>query len=243
MKTKISEEIHHFSNLPHIWWGARTRAGQKRYDNKLALLLQLYDLSRPVKILEIGCGDGEFTKRIVRNIGRNSRIIATDITPTVIKRAYASIKDARVSFLVDNAESMRFGPQTFDIVCGISILHHINLMKALREIYRVLKKGGVIFFTEPNFLNPHIFLGLHIPYLRRIMEFSRHEKAFIRWQLERSISDAGFVNVSVANYDFLHPSTPQPLIGFVERFGKILEHTPFFKEFSGSLSVVARKQV
>ena len=68
---------------------------------------------------------------------------------------------------------MSFKNKSFDIVCGISILHHVNTKKTLQECYRVLKDGGRLFFTEPNLLNPIINITTNIKPLRKVMEYSR----------------------------------------------------------------------
>lgn len=235
---RIKNEIKHFSNLEHIWWGAKTPAGQRRYDNKAEILKKICSPKKGAKILEIGAGDGEFTQRLAK---LSCTIVAIDITPRVVEKGEERIKKNNVKFLVDNAEAMQFKDNSFDIVCGISILHHINSKKALKEAYRVLKPGGQLFFTEPNLINPHIYLGLHIPYMRKRMEFSLDETALIRWEVTDLLNEIGYSEVSVTNFDFLHPKTPISMIHFVEKISSILEKTPIIKEISGSMIVWARK--
>lgn len=238
MQNRVKQEIKHFSNLEHIWWGAKTIAGQKRYDNKAKLFKKYCRPARNEKILEIGCGDGEFTKRIANE---KLRIIATDVTPTVIKRAKNNLDYDGVSFSVDNAEGLSFTDRTFDVVCGISILHHLNTYNALEEAYRVLKTGGQLFFTEPNLLNPVVFLGLNLSFLRKRMEFSPDETALLRWTITDMLKKIGFRKVEVRNYDFLLPHTPPPLINVVMKLSDQLEKIPIVKEFSGSLVIYAVK--
>lgn len=235
---RIKNETEHFSRLEHIWWGAKTLAGQKRYDSKLERFKNICKPQKGQKILEIGCGDGEFTKRLVK---LNLQVIATDITPKVIEKGKKGLKRNNLKFLLDNAEKMRFSNNCFDIVCGISILHHINPNKTLKEIYRVLKPGGQLFFTEPNLFNPHIYAGLHIGWLRKKMEFSPDETALIRWNISRLLKKIGFQKINVINYDFLHPKTPSSLIGITEKISNFLEKLPLVKEISGSLIVWAKK--
>lgn len=238
---RVNNEIRHFSTLKHIWWGARTKAGQRRYDNRFLIFKKLCKPNKDNTILEIGCGDGEFTKRLA---DLPSKIVGTDITPKVIARAkrYFNTKIYRkVSFKADNAEKMSFSNNSFDIVCGISILHHIDTNKALKESFRVLKRGGSIFFSEPNLINPNIYLGLNVPYLRRKMEYSNNETALIRWNVEAILKSIGYRYVHVINYDFLHPLTPICLADIVEKIGKLIEKTPLIKEISGSLLIYAKK--
>lgn len=235
---RIENEIKHFSDLEHIWWGAKTVAGQRRYDNKLSEMVKKLQIKKGAKILEIGCGDGEFTKRLV---SIDAKITAIDITPLVVERGRKTIKNKNVRFLVDDAETMSFPSNTFDIVCGISILHHVNIQKALQEAFRILKKGGQIFFTEPNLLNPHTYAGLHIEFIRKRMEFSPDENALVRWKVNSILKIIGFREHQVRNYDFLHPKTPKSWIKAVENLSKILERTPLIKEISGSLIIWAKK--
>ena len=237
-KIRNREEIEHFTNLEHIWWGAKTPAGQKRYDYKFDLLYKLCKLKPNVKILEIGCGDGEFTKRLTK---LNAQIIATDLTPEVISRAKRKYVFKNVKFEVANAENLIYKSGTFDLVCGVSILHHLDSEKALKECKRVLKRSGYIFFTEPNLINPHTFLGLRLPYLRTRMEFSPGERAFLRWELKEQLKKVGFRKVDIRNYDFLHPNTPKKFISFVKQTSNFIEKVPIIKEISGSLSIFAVK--
>lgn len=236
--SKNKREIKHFSDLEHIWWGARTKAGQKRYDYKYKKLKKYCKPSKDFRVLEIGAGDGEFTRRISKS---NFNIIATDITPVVVERGKKLLRRKNVKFKIENAEKLSFRDGSFDLICGVSILHHINIEKSLKEMFRVLKRGGQIFFTEPNLLNPNIFIGLNTPRLREKMEYSPDETALIRWKVRKMLKDIGFLEVKVVNYDFLHPLTPPKYIDLVSHIGEILEKTPLIKEISGSLIVWAKK--
>ncbi|OGG15282.1 hypothetical protein A2875_00625 [Candidatus Gottesmanbacteria bacterium RIFCSPHIGHO2_01_FULL_46_14] len=238
MVKRTKQEIEHFSNLGHIWWGAKTVAGQKRYDSKARLFRKYCRPKKAWVVLEIGCGDGELTKRIADG---KIKITATDVTPTVINRAKNSLKLPRVEFTVKNAEKLDYDDNSIDVVCGISILHHLNTEKALEEAYRVLKPDGRLFFTEPNLVNPLVFLGLNLYYLRKKMEFSPGETALLRWNLSSMLKRIGFRKVVVKNYDFLFPLTPPRWVNMVSRLSDILEVIPLVKEMSGSLLIYAVK--
>lgn len=241
MQKRHLREIKHFTKLDHVWWGLKTVAGQRRYDNKIKLFKKFCKNRKNIKILEVGCGNGEFTKRLVKILKPSSKLIAIDITPRLIQKGEETVKNQNLLFKLEDIESMTFTKESFDIVCGISILHHVDFKKAFREIYRVLKRDGEIFFTEPNMLNPNILLGLHLPFLREKMEFSPDETALIKWQILNCLKEIGFRNTQVKNYDFLHPKTPRQLISIVEKLGNFIEKLPILKEFSGSLIIYARK--
>lgn len=76
-----------------------------------------------------------------------------DISDVAIKRArqnYGEFAD----FHVMDAHKMEFESNTFDLIVGRAILHHLDWEIAIREIKRVLKPGGVALFMEPLGDNP-----------------------------------------------------------------------------------------
>jgi len=54
----------------------------------------------------------------------------------------------RTDFSVQTAERLNYPDETFDVVAGIDILHHVEVEPALRETRRVLKPGGIAVFRE-----------------------------------------------------------------------------------------------
>ncbi len=158
-----------------------------------------------------------------------------------MKACQKKIKIKNVKFRIEDSNSLSFKSNSFDVVCGISILHHVETEKTLQECFRVLKKGGCIFFTEPNLLNPHILLGLNIPWMRRKMQYSDDETALLKWKIEKMLKQLKYKKVLVENYDFLHPKTPRKIIPYLEIAGEYLEKIPIIKEISGSLIIYAVK--
>ncbi len=120
-------------------------------------------------------------------------------------------KDAtgdKVRYVLGNAETLPFKNGILDAIFGISVLHHLNLERTLKEMVRLLRKGGKVFFTEPNMLNPHVFLIKNVGFIKRYYNEVPHETAFFRWSLRRHFELDGFSNVSVENFDFIHPALP-----------------------------------
>lgn len=237
----VRSEQSHFSKQKNIWQWATTKAGKKRYDNRLNLFKQYCHPQKNELILEIGCGDGEFTQRLV---GLGATLIASDITFEVLKRAAGKgefLKAGNICFEMDDAESLSIKDNSLDFVSGISILHHLDYRKALKECHRVLKEGGQIFFSEPNRLNPITLTLFSMPILRKVIEASPNEQALLRWEVKKYLVDIGFKEIKVLNNDFLFPWIPDFSINAVEWLGRILEKTPLVKEISGSLIIHAIK--
>lgn len=103
--------------------------------------------------LEIGAGTGYFSLNLASQ-GLIKNLTATDISPGMLKSLAktAETLGVPVKTVVTEAEELPFPDDTFDVVLGHAVLHHIpNLDKAFSEFLRVLKPGGVIVFCgEPS---------------------------------------------------------------------------------------------
>ena len=99
--------------------------------------------------LDFGCGAGD-SSVLLAKIGY--RVSGFDISPRNVDsaRALAAKYDVsdRTDFSVQAAESLSYPDESFDVVCGIDILHHIEIEQAVLEARRVLKPGGLAVFKE-----------------------------------------------------------------------------------------------
>ncbi len=240
MDLRLIHEIEHGVFLanhgPGEIWNWESPAGKKRWERRVKMLTSY--IVRGMTVLELGCGTGYFTKEIV---GTGATITAIDISPELLEIARNNISVRNVTFCLENAYAMTFPDMTFDCVIGSSVLHHLDIHKALREIYRVLKPGGMVNFTEPNMMNPQIAIQKNVPYLKRKLGDSPDETAFFRYSLKNRMKKTGFKRIRITPFDFLHPAIPQSMVPFVDKMGKNLERVPVLKEIAGSLYITAGK--
>ncbi|HEY1507995.1 MAG TPA: class I SAM-dependent methyltransferase, partial [Solirubrobacteraceae bacterium] len=103
--------------------------------------------------LEIGAGTGYFSLNLLQ-AGAVREATCTDISPGMIQtlgtnaeRLGLDVRTARA-----DAESLPFADESFDLVLGHAVLHHLpDLRRAFREFHRVLRPGGRIAFAgEPS---------------------------------------------------------------------------------------------
>jgi ubiquinone/menaquinone biosynthesis C-methylase UbiE len=214
------------------------RAGLVRVQRRAELFTAFCHLRPGLKTLEIGCGTGEYSKAL---LGHAAALFATDLSFSMLERAKIKLGGTRdVLFFVSDIERLPVSENSFDVILGNSVLHHLETGKALSEIFRAMKKGGRFAFSEPNMLNPQIFLQKRVKYIKKLAGDSPHETAFFRWDVKAMLEKAGFRNVIVRPFDFLHPYTPAPFINIVDTVGKFLERTPL-KEIAGSLFITGEK--
>ncbi len=59
-----------------------------------------------------------------------------------------------INHILMDANELSFADDTFDVVFGAAILHHLDIQKTINHVYRVLKPNGIIVFLEPLNMNP-----------------------------------------------------------------------------------------
>lgn len=164
---KIRVEIEHAKrisdNAEDIWgWGSP--AGKCRVTRRVDAFLQFMgNEGEHQTILEIGSGAGIFSRHLLK---RNIKLTALDISFAFIQRSKEATGD-KVRYVQGNAEMLPFKDGLLDAIFGISVLHHLNLERTLKEMARLLRKGGRVFFTEPNMLNPQVYLVKNVGFIKR----------------------------------------------------------------------------
>lgn len=107
-------------------------------------LIHGYETSKNKKILDVGCGNGYVLANYAKN---GAEVFGVDITKKAIelsKRRF-NLYSLKGVFKKTNGESLAFDDESFDIVCSMGVLHHIeNPKPMIDEMYRVLNPGGKI---------------------------------------------------------------------------------------------------
>lgn len=240
-KHNQEEERKHFDNLVEKTGEtnfANLRPVAKiRFTRKALTILNLHK-NKKVKILDLGCGTGILSKYILK-LNPSVFIEGIDISPKAIAMAKKALKKFKNSkFKVGDVGKLPYKDNTFDIIAGNSILHHISLAEALPEIIRVGKKDAKVWFSEPNYLNPQILIQKNIPFIKNLMQDSEDERAFFKWEIANEFKKYRFKNIKVRPFEFFHPLIPESYLGILSRFCIFLEKVPVIKEFAGSIEII-----
>lgn len=173
-----------------------------------ALALARAQLPADCVALDIGCGSGNATFAILR-IFKCGRVFSTDLSPEMlsilVEKAERLGSRPQITAFVTDASSVALRPQSFDLVIGSSMVHHLLDPDAfLTRILGAVRPGGVAMFFEP-FQAGHVVLrnllmclhslgeikpGFSPSQLKFFMDYSRAIDALLRSDRPESVMRA-----------------------------------------------------
>jgi SAM-dependent methyltransferase len=218
-------------------WGWVGPAGRIRAERRAAFLIREGRLGPGVTCLELGAGTGEFTARLASS---GCRVIAVELSETTAAICRERTRGA-AEVIVGNIETgAGLEGLTVDAILGVSVLHHVNLRRCFESTFSKLRPSGRFAFCEPNMANPQVWLERHVGVIKQWRHVTPHETAFRATELRAAFQQAG-LSVEVAEpFEFLHPATPESLIGPLCRVESLLEATPA-RAIAGSVRIAGHR--
>ena len=114
----------------------------KRYEK---LLADFEPYRKTNRILDVGAGCGFFMETAKKN---GWDVVGTEISELCIDQCNKKGLD----IFRGDIKAINFDPEQFDVIVGLEIIEHVPDPKGmLTEIYRLLRKGGLLYITTPNF--------------------------------------------------------------------------------------------
>ncbi|NGX40032.1 MAG: Ubiquinone biosynthesis O-methyltransferase [Chlamydiae bacterium] len=102
----------------------------------------------PCDVLDIGCGGGFLTNYLAEE---GHKVSGIDLSVRSLEIAKKEDQTGKVSYQRASAYELPFGDGSFDVVCAMDLLEHVeNPGLVIKESSRVLKKGGLFFFHTFN---------------------------------------------------------------------------------------------
>lgn len=110
----------------------------------------LFDEIVGKRVLDFGCGSGE---NIAPLLARGAKVIAVDLSEDLIKLAQKRVaitgQDGECRFAVASAYDVPLADGVVDAILCSSLLHHLTIPRAMLEMRRLLKPGGIAIIKEP----------------------------------------------------------------------------------------------
>jgi ubiquinone/menaquinone biosynthesis C-methylase UbiE len=150
-KGKSAVDLH--GNVPPDWYYQSIRVDiLQRYWHKRRFK-EVSELIGPVsgQILDIGSADGVFSK-VILDKSKAKGLVGIDVLKSSVDWANKHWKrTGKMKFIVGDAHELKFKANTFDAVVVLEVLEHVFKPKqVLKEVKRVLKKGGYAVFLVPT---------------------------------------------------------------------------------------------
>lgn len=204
IKGSYYEDLHTNGHRSQSWF----------YTTREERLISFAQLKKTHRVLDIGCGSGTITRNILRTVGCTS--IGIDVSEECIKYASEkSIQEGLASdFLVGSIESLPFIEKTFDIVIASHIIEHVPFPeKIFLELKRILKDGGILLLTTPNYTSFWPLAELIFDHTIAKKGYSLHDQHITKFNpsmIKKLFKKTGFSDTVVETYYTL--SLPLSLI-------------------------------
>lgn len=232
--------------------GKPSAFGERGIAKRLDALARRTDLTGD-RLLDIGCGDGSYTRRLADGFTKVDAIdIQTDLLAQFAERVEGTPAAHRITIREMSAAKLCYPDDAFDLVTSIEVLEHIvELDEALSEICRVLKPGGRFAFTTPNRWFPFETHGVLVggrryppsraPFLTWVGPLHRRladARTFTAGEVRRRLAGAGLQTRSV---DYIMPPFDRSALGQrIRAVTDLAERTPF-RVLGMALVVIADK--
>ena len=199
-------------------------------ERKIEAALSLGGFKNGMRILEVGSNMGQYTTLLAE---RGFSMTGIDISDKAIEMARMAAKEhhlKNIEYYPMDAEDLHMlKDETFDGVVSFSTLRYVpDLAKALKEIYRVTRKNGVVALDFPN---------KHCPWFRILknrfgVENHIYDHFYSAGELRRLFKDAGFTGIETKKILFTHYTFNPKYLKLYKAVDFIGEHTFLIKELA-----------
>jgi 2-polyprenyl-3-methyl-5-hydroxy-6-metoxy-1,4-benzoquinol methylase len=216
------------------------RENKKYYSRKVySVIKDLIKHRKFSKALDLGCADGEFAAIIKRDFGFDEYgLDLTDEIEIAKKKGIKAIKH-------DVSYKFPFVNNFFDLIHSTEVIEHIyDTDFFISEIYRILKRKGIVILTTPNLASlPNRFRLLFGMYTYPVPEYNAggagHIRSYTIPVMKKQLIKHGFkiIKTTSANFPFPmeNPRIPKIFKNYAMNLGDLIP------EFGSHMVVVAQK--
>jgi len=150
----------------------------------------LIDVASPSSILDVGCGEGVVTERLANRTGAST--VGVDLGDEVLQKEWGHRESELVSFRAASAYNLPFADGSFDCVCALEVLEHLERPRdALAEMARVARRTLLVSVPrEPIWRVAHFVARRDV---RRLGNTPGHINHWSSRAFEQLVSEFGHV--------------------------------------------------
>lgn len=114
-------------------------------------VMDAFSVGKNRVLLDVGCGPGAFLEAASSRVGEKGKVYAIDIQEPFVnmaRRLAGERRLANVVFAVSREDRIPLGDGIADVAIMVNTLHELEGNGTLKEVYRLLKKGGVLGVVE-----------------------------------------------------------------------------------------------
>jgi len=114
-------------------------------------ILDSIKIERGFSVLDYGCGSGSYIIPLVEIVGNNGRVYACDVNPFAIQKIKSIILKKHITNveIIHSACETGLLAESINVILLYDVFHCLdNSNKILQELYRVLKRDGILSFRD-----------------------------------------------------------------------------------------------
>ncbi len=177
------------------------------------------------KVLELACGTGSVTLRLLKRLDPHTELIATDLSPDMMKIGESLIQASNLQWKIMDMCNISFPTDHFDLIlCQFGLMFASDKLTALKEMLRVLKPGGRIIINTWGLIQNNQIFGIFNEILKKFMSIDLGVAEQSPFSLQdhtkvlELMKESGFINIKECFLDKTgeSPSAEQAAKGFFQ---------------------------
>jgi dolichol-phosphate mannosyltransferase len=186
-------------------------------------------------ILELGCGQGIFIRRLIQVSRGENPITAVAFASDTSKPVDIP---TQIEFLTASSLPGPLKGRHFDFVVARDLLDRRNCVSVLQNVHDLLNPGGQVLFYESNPWN--LVLKFHCS-LTKLVGRGDPRSLLSRPQLYELMSEVGFIRVFAVFNDFVYAPLTRQLVWLLRNLSIVLENARGVRTLAGSILVHGQK--
>lgn len=217
----------------------KTIAGKYFLKKKIKIALNMGNFNGKSHLLDAGCANGYFSLDLAK---KGFMVTGIDLSNKNIEECRLRAKHLNLEnadfHAADLEDLSMFKENQFDGIISFATLRYIpDVVKALKELYRVTKKDGSVIVDFPNKYSPWFIIFQRFAWKYILPHDKECDVHYTRKQVIDFMKQAGFKNIEVKTDFWIARTTPNYLAPPFIILDQVMSNTPLIKNLGGAIIV------